>query len=113
MDVILKIGIEGLIFTILGEKNAGGGWRYEIEVDEHTDALFSGPEDDFVPSNISYLSAGSWEEALDLLNRTQRDWFRFRLMSIHPDFKDKVRDGVLRYGGPNDLLAWEPKIKRA
>jgi hypothetical protein len=110
-EIVLEVGTEGGSITLLGERNAGDNWQFQIETDESTlyDLLSEEDRNTIVEYCAQTVCVSSLHEALGLLDRYQ--WFSLCPLKVHPEFLDAVLLEVRKRGGPSEETRWRKDLK--
>jgi hypothetical protein len=94
IEVIVEIGAEGGSITLFGQKEVGGDWRFCRCVDDQTPTFLSDGDGGGPPIEHSSDWVNSWSEAVELLDKYP--WVMLSGQSVHPEFRERVWDEVLR-----------------
>lgn len=108
-EIIIKCGVDGGSWTLVGRREALGSWRFRAVKDE-TNLLDDEDFADFEPHTETAWVEG-WEAALTVFDRYP--WASFYPLRVHPEFASQVWAAVQdRCGADQDewarhnLKAW-------
>ncbi len=93
-EIILEVGSEGGLLTILGKRDAVGEWKFVIKRNETTLCDMLPVEEQ---SGLVFCECSGWvdslAEVLVLLDRYP--WHRLCPMTVHEEFRHAILDAVV------------------
>jgi hypothetical protein len=101
--LILGLGAEGGSLNLYGREGDGGQWTYWLEMNTCWSDIL--PDEDMDDTPFMSEQVTLWEEALALLNDMPY-WLNMVPMFVHQDFRSRILDAVLKYGGQEKLDSW-------